>query len=114
MKPGSPEFLIRSISTLYSGGSVGGMTDWNDKAFLKLIKMAATPVDYDNLIANGVLRRHGRRYELLDLARLPEHARRKIRIVTTSRKTTRPVVSFLEPSRQMVRQAIKMGLLPPD
>jgi hypothetical protein len=90
------------------------MTDWNDRILLELLKMAATPIDFDQLIADRILRRHGARYELLDLARLPEHARRKIRIVTTSRKTTSPVVSFLKPSRQLVRQAKKMGLLPQE
>jgi hypothetical protein len=53
------------------------MTDWTDKTLLELIKLAATPIDFDQLIADGVLRKHGKRYELLDLARLPEHARRK-------------------------------------
>jgi hypothetical protein len=90
------------------------MTHWNDKTLVKLIEMAATPIDFDQLIADGVLRRHGGKYELLDLARLPEHARRKIRIVTTSRKTARPVIAFHKPSKQMVRQAKKMGLLPSD
>jgi hypothetical protein len=114
MKNGSQASVVRSIQPLFSEGSVGGMTDWNDKTLLNLIETAATPIDFDRLIADGVLRKHGARYELLDLARLPEHARRKIRIVTTSRKTSRPVVSFSKPSKQLVRQAKKMGLLPPD
>jgi hypothetical protein len=88
------------------------MTDWTDKTLLELIKRAATPIDYDQLIADGVLRKHGRRYELLDLARLPEHARRKIRSIGTSSKTPNPVVSFYKPSKQAVRQAKKRGLLP--
>ena len=88
------------------------MTDWTDKTLLELIKPAATPIDCEQLIADGVLRKHGKRYELLDLARLPEHARRKIRIVTTSSKTPNPVISFYNPSKQVVHQARKMGLLP--
>ena len=88
------------------------MTDWTDKTLLELIKLAASPIDFDQLIADGVLRKHGKRYELLDLARLPEHARRKIRIVTTSSKTPNPVISFYNPSKQVVHQARKMGLLP--
>jgi hypothetical protein len=114
MKNGSQSSVVRSIQTLFSEGSVGGMTDWNDKTFLKLIKMAATPIDFDQLIAEGVLRKHGAKYELLDLAKLPEHARRKIRIVATSHKTPRPVIAFYKPSKQLVRQAKKMGLFPPD
>jgi hypothetical protein len=58
------------------------------------------------------LRKHGARYELMDLARLPEHARRKIRIIATSSKMANPVVSFYKPSRQVVRQAKNRGLLP--
>jgi hypothetical protein len=90
------------------------MTIWSDKKLLEILKMAATPIDFKQLIADGVLRRHGAKYELLDLARLPEHARRKIRIISTSRKTPNPVVSFHRPSKQVIRQATKMGLLPPD
>jgi hypothetical protein len=89
------------------------MTAWSDRKFLRLLKMAATSIDFDQLIADGVLRRHGARYELLDLAGLPEHACRKIRITATSRKTAHPVVSFHKTSKQVIRQAKKMGLLPP-
>ena len=90
------------------------MTDWSDNNLLELLKMAATPIDFDQLIADGVLRRHGAKYELLDLARLPEHARRKIRVIATSRKTPNPVVSFYKPSKQVIRIAIKLGLLRPQ
>jgi hypothetical protein len=90
------------------------VTDWNNRKLLELLEMAATPIDFDRLIADGALRKHGAKYELLDLARLPEHARRKIRIIATSRKTPNPVVSFQKPSKQVVQQAKKMGLLPPD
>jgi hypothetical protein len=89
------------------------VTAWTNKKLLELIKTAATPVDIDELIANGVLRKHGARYELLDLARLPEHARRKVRNIATSNKTANPIVSFYKPSRQIIRLAIKKGLLPP-
>jgi hypothetical protein len=90
------------------------MTDWNDRHLLELLKMEATPIDFDRLTSDGVLRKHGGRYELLDLARLPEHARRKIRVISTSSKTKNPVVSFSKPSRQLVREAKKRGLLPPE
>jgi hypothetical protein len=88
------------------------MIDWTDKTLLELIKLAATPIDFDHLIADGVLRKHGKRYELLNFARLPEHARRKIRAIGTSSKTPNPVVSFYKPGKQVVRKARKMGLLP--
>jgi hypothetical protein len=85
------------------------MTDWTDKSLLELIKLAATPIDFDQLITDVVLRKHGRRYELLDLARLPENAGRKIRIATTSSKTANPVVSIYKLSKQVVREAKKRG-----
>jgi hypothetical protein len=90
------------------------MTTWNDKELLEILTMAATQIDFKKLIANGVLCKHGARYELLDLARLPEHARRKIRIISTSRKTPNPVVSFHKPSKQVIREAKKRGLMPSD
>ena len=90
------------------------MTEWTSRKLLEILKMAATPIAFDQLIADGVLRKHGARYELLDLARLPEHARRKIRIITTSRKTPNPVVSFHKPSKQVIREAKKTGLMPSD
>jgi hypothetical protein len=90
------------------------MTDWSDRTLLELLNIAATPIDFDQLIADGVLRKHGAKYELLDLARLPEHARLKIRIVAASRKTPNPVISFHKPSKRVTRLAKKMGVLPPD
>ena len=89
------------------------MTQWSDD-LLELLEMAATPIDFNQLIADGVLRKHGARYELLDLARLPEYARRKIRIIATSRMTPNPVVSFHKPSKQVIQQAKKLGLLPKE
>jgi hypothetical protein len=90
------------------------MTEWTNRTLLEILKMAATPIDFDQLIADGILRKHGARYELLDLARLPEHARRKIRIITSSRKTPNPVVSSHKPSKQVIREAKKRGLMPSD
>jgi hypothetical protein len=90
------------------------VTDWGDKKLLELLKMAATAIDFEQLIADGVLRKHGAKYELLDLARLPANARRKIRIIATSNKTKNPVVTFYKPSKQAVREAKKRGLLPPS
>jgi hypothetical protein len=88
------------------------MTEWTVNTLLELIKMAAAPVNFDQLIANGVLRKYGTRYEVLDLARLPEHARRKVRAITRSRETPNLVVSFSNPGKRAVRLARKLSLLP--
>jgi hypothetical protein len=90
------------------------MTAWSGKKLLEILNVAATPIDFDQLIADGILRKHGRKYEILDLERLPEHAIRKIRIIATSRKTPNHVVSFHKTSKLVIQQAKKMGLLPPD
>ena len=39
------------------------MTAWNDKRLLELIKMASATINFDQLIADGVLRQHGAKYE---------------------------------------------------
>jgi hypothetical protein len=46
---------------------------------LRLAEMHATPIDFDQLISNGVLAKSGDWYKLLDMGKLPEHARIKIR-----------------------------------
>ena len=38
----------------------------------------------------------------------------KIGIISTSRKTPNPVVSFHKPNKQVIQQAKKMGLLPSE
>jgi hypothetical protein len=54
------------------------MSEWTNIKLLEIFKMTATRIDFDLLIADSVLRKHtGARCELADLARLPEHARRK-------------------------------------
>jgi hypothetical protein len=90
------------------------VTGWSDKKILELLKMVATSIDFDQLFADGVLRKHGAKYELLDLAWLPEHARRKICIIASSKKTPNPVVSFQKIRKQTVQHAKKRGLLPPE
>jgi hypothetical protein len=45
----------------------------------RLAELIATPIDFAELIADGVLvERGGGWYEVLDYERLPEHARQKI------------------------------------
>jgi hypothetical protein len=62
----------------------------------RLLKLTRTPIDFDRLIAEGVLRRvgtRGQRFEILDLNRLPEHAKCQLASVTTS-AGGRPVFTF--------------------
>jgi hypothetical protein len=70
-----------------------------DRKLLELIRMASIPVYFDKLITDGVLRKHGARYERLDLPRLPEDARRKLRVIASSNKTKYPILSFDTPTK---------------
>ena len=49
-------------------------------------EMLATPIDFDQLVADGVLRRRGAWWEILDWQRLPEHAEYKIQNVMTGNR----------------------------
>jgi hypothetical protein len=44
----------------------------------EVILNSATPINFDQLTADGVLEKKGARYKILDLDRLPEHASAKI------------------------------------
>lgn len=41
--------------------------------------MLAKPIDFETLIADGVLEKNGAWYKILDMDRLPDHATAKIR-----------------------------------
>ena len=48
----------------------------------RLQTLLATPIDFDSLIASGVIRAaKGGWYEIVDWRRLPEHARQQLREV---------------------------------
>ena len=46
----------------------------------------ATPIDFDRLIEDGVLRKAGNWYEVLEPAALPEHARHKIKALKSGNR----------------------------
>jgi hypothetical protein len=60
----------------------------------RLRELLATPIDFDRLVADGIIKRHGAWWQVLDTARLPEHARVKIRTVAGA-----SLVQFAEPPR---------------
>lgn len=45
---------------------------------LKKAKSIATPIDFERLVAEGILERKGLGYKILDMKRLPDHAKDKI------------------------------------
>ncbi len=66
------------------------------KELRRLAEVLAAPIDFDQLITAGVLRAKGKWYEVLDLDRLPEHARVKIRAVRAPNR-----VKFRKPSKRL-------------
>lgn len=50
-------------------------------------RLLKAPVDLDILVAQGVLKKVGAQYELLDKARLPKHAETQVTSVTRETKT---------------------------
>ncbi len=50
---------------------------------LRLAKLHATPIDFDALIEQGVLEKKGAWYAILDMDRLPEHAKRRVKSLKT-------------------------------
>jgi hypothetical protein len=73
------------------------------KELLRLAELLAAPIDFDRLIAGGVLRERGSWYEVLDLPQLPEHARAKIKAVRAPN-----LVKFRKPSKKM-RKFLRNG-----
>jgi hypothetical protein len=61
------------------------------------LRRQATPLDLDALVAEGVLRKVRGSYEVLDIARFPEHARSRATTVTTQKRpdgTQRVLLKF--------------------
>ena len=65
----------------------------SNEEFQRQIEMAATPIDFDQLVADGVLKKRGAWWEVLVWERLPQHAQFKIRSVMTGSR-----VQFYKPA----------------
>jgi hypothetical protein len=68
------------------------------KTYQELLEVAealATPIDFDQLTADGVLRKAGGWYEVLDPTRLPDSARQKIKAFKSGNR-----VRFRKPSKR--------------
>jgi hypothetical protein len=78
---------------------------------LDAAELLAMPIDLDQLTADGTLRKAGNGwYEVLDAARLPEHALRKIKAVKSAnrvkfRKASKKLAKFLESTCALQSQA---------
>jgi hypothetical protein len=73
------------------------------KELRRLAEPLATEIDFAGLVADGVLKKHGSWYEVLDLDRLPEHARVKIKAVRAPN-----LVKFRKPSKKL-QQLLRRG-----
>jgi hypothetical protein len=64
-------------------------------------QMLGTPIDFEELIEAGVLRRKTKHtYELLDSARLPEYVRRQATSMKASSKGKPVVVTFAQSNKR--------------
>lgn len=52
------------------------------ESLLEQAKLHATPIEFDDLITRGVLERKGKRYKILSMKDLPDHA--KVKIISMS------------------------------
>jgi hypothetical protein len=62
----------------------------------RVAEILATPIDFDQLIAAGVLRKARGWYEVVDPSRLPAHALYKMRALKTGNR-----VKFRKPSKRL-------------
>ena len=78
---------------------------------LEAAEALATPIDFDQLIADGALQKAGGGwYEVLDPSRLPNHAWNKIKAVKSGnrvrfRKSSKKLARFLESCAELQPQA---------
>jgi len=56
------------------------------KELEQLLKEAATPIDFQELIQAGVLEKRGSWYAILKFDELPPHAKRKIKSIKQTKK----------------------------
>lgn len=73
--------------------------DENISVFKDLRRMAevlATSIDFTNLVAEGVIQKRGSWYEVLDVSRLPDETRVKIKAIRAPN-----LVKFRKPSKQL-------------
>lgn len=68
------------------------------QALLRVAERLAEPIDFDRLTADGVLRAKGDWFEVLDVTRLPESARARIKAVRAPN-----LVKFRKPGKKLVR-----------
>mgnify|MGYP000114212403 CR=1 FL=1 len=48
------------------------------ESILEKAKSLATPIDFEDLIEKGILKKKGAKYKILDMDKLPQHAKDKI------------------------------------
>jgi hypothetical protein len=73
------------------------------QALRRTVELLAAPIDFGRLVADGVLRARGCWFEVVDLARLPEAARVRIRALRAPN-----LVKFRKPSKRLARH-LKRG-----
>jgi hypothetical protein len=50
------------------------------------MELASIPIDFDKLVEEGILTREGRRYSVIDYARLPEALRYRVKSIKKNQR----------------------------
>ncbi len=73
---------------------------------IRKVELLAQPIDFDQLVADGVLRRKGSRYLVLDMDRLPEAASFQMRSMEQTKEGV--VVRFAKTNKQAAKLLRKL------
>jgi len=84
---------VSKLSDLLEAGAGRINIDELKAAVIETKRQLETPIDFDRLVADGVLERKGAWWRVLDLHRLPEHASLRINEVQTT-ETGEALVKF--------------------
>jgi hypothetical protein len=75
------------------------------KGIAKEAHALATPIDFEKLVGDGVLKRHGKSYYTDNLHSLPEHVAKKIKSIAQTKKGIK--LSFYKETKSIKKLAEK-------
>jgi hypothetical protein len=83
-----------------------------DEELHRGLEMMATPIPFEQLVADGVLKQRGRWWVVLDWSRLPEHARLKVQAVKGDPKTRTTCVQFCRHDTRLLARFCNSKVMP--
>ena len=84
---------MSKLSDLLEAGAGRINIDALRAAVIETKRQLETPIDFDRLVADGVLERKGAWWRVLDMHRLPDHAGLRINVIQTT-GTGKALVKF--------------------